>query len=249
MILLADHLDAHGAPIDYARRRALFTTRSQFIDARAWLELQRRLRSNPGLDPVHAERWLFHTMTGSPAHLAHPSIAPATPAQRQHYQRFRWRILPVEAELLRHAARRLLDEHGIDEPVQWTPHLPDRALHGLQLPGPDPHSISPERLHQAVPGSDFSVAQLARTLETTTAHVVHLLSQHPVDWSPPRFRRTQHTTARAAQWRLLYERDRLSLQAIADREDTTLATIRFALLKNGTQLRPAGSYPGRPRRR
>ncbi|WP_328499700.1 hypothetical protein OG828_48670 [Streptomyces sp. NBC_00457] len=151
--------------------------------------------------------------------------------------------------LLPHAARHVLDEHGIDEPVQWAPQLPDHALHGLQLPGPDPHSISPERLHQAVPGSDFSIAQLARTLETTTAHVVHLLSEHPVDWSPPRFRRTQHTAARAAQWRRWYEGDCLSLQAIADREGTSLATVRLALLKDGTQLRPAGSYPGRPRRR
>ncbi|MFF6807950.1 TniQ family protein [Streptomyces sp. NPDC012616] len=246
VILLADHLDTNSAPIDYARRRALFTTRPQFIDARAWLELQRRLRSNLSPNPVHAQRWLFHTLTGSPAH---PDIAPATPAQRQHYQRFCWRILPAEAELLRHTARRLLDEHGINEPLQWTPQLPDRALHGLQLPGPDPHTISPERLHQAVPGSDFSIAQLARTLETTTAHVVHLLSEHPVDWSPPRFRRTQHTATRTAQWRQWYERDRLSLQAIADLEETTLATIRLALLKNGTQLRPAGSRPGRPRRK
>ncbi|MER7182496.1 TniQ family protein [Streptomyces hyaluromycini] len=133
LILLADHLDAHGAPIDYARRRALFTTRPQFIDARAWLELQRRLRSNPSPNPVHAERWLFHTLTGSPAHLAHPDIAPSTSAQRQHYQRFRWRILPAEAELLHHTARRLLDAHDIDEPVQWTPQLPDRALNGLHL--------------------------------------------------------------------------------------------------------------------
>ncbi|MEV4231475.1 hypothetical protein AB0J81_31210 [Streptomyces bobili] len=103
-----------------------------------------------------------------------------------------------------------------------------------------------------MPGSDFSVAQLARTLETTTAHVVHLLSQHPVDWSPPRFRRTLRTanrSARSAQWRLWYERDHLSLQAIADREDTSLAAIRLALLKNGTRLRPARSCPGRPRRK
>ncbi|MEU9959795.1 TniQ family protein [Streptomyces sp. NPDC050982] len=247
MILLADHLDTIGAPIDYARRRALFTTRPQFIDTRAWLDLQRRLRSNPSPNPAHAHRWLFQTLTGSPAHLAHPGIAPATPAPRQHYQRFRWRILPAEAELLRHTARRLLDEHGIDEPLQWTPQLPDRALHGLQLPGPDPHSISPEGLHQAVPGSDFSIAQLARTLETTTAHVVHLLSEHPVDWSPPRFRHTQHTATRVPQWRTWYEVDQLSLQTIADREGTSLATIRLALRKDGVHLRPAGSRPSRPR--
>jgi hypothetical protein len=102
---------------------------------------------------------------------------------------------------------------------------------------------------QAVPGGDFSVAQLARTLDTTTTHVTYLLSQHPVDWSPPRFHRTQHTATRAGQWRTWYEVDQLSLQTIADREGTSLATIPLALRKDGTQLRPAGSHPGRPRRK
>ncbi|MEU2135227.1 hypothetical protein [Streptomyces sp. NPDC018352] len=44
-MLLADHLDHHGAPIDYARRRALFTKQARFIDPRCWNDLQRRLRS------------------------------------------------------------------------------------------------------------------------------------------------------------------------------------------------------------
>ncbi|MFG2375312.1 hypothetical protein ACGFY9_28015 [Streptomyces sp. NPDC048504] len=100
-----------------------------------------------------------------------------------------------------------------------------------------------------MPGSDFSIAQLARTLETTTSHIVHLLSEHPVDWSPPRFRRTQHTATRVGQWRTWYEVDQLSPQTIADREGTSLATIRLALRKGGTQLRPAGSQQGRPRRK
>lgn len=120
------------------------------------------------------------------------------------------------------------------------------------LPGPDTDSISVAQLHQAVPGGDFSIAQLAHTLNTTTtttAHVTYLLSKHPVDWSPPRFRRTQHTATRVGQWRIWYEHDRLSLQAIADREEASLATVRLALLKNGTELRPAGSQQGRQRRR
>ncbi|MFF1843831.1 hypothetical protein ACFVW9_19030 [Streptomyces sp. NPDC058217] len=227
----------------------LATARSRFIDVQTWLDLQRRLRSNPSLDAVHAQRWLFHTLTGSPAHLAQPDIAPATPVQRQQYQRFRWRILPPEAELLHRTAQNLLEEHTIDEPVQWAPRLPARALHDLALPGPDTDSISVAQLHQAVPGGDFSIAQLAHTSNTTTAHVTYLLSKHPVDWSPPRFRRTQHTATRVGQWRIWYEHDRLSLQAIADREEASLATVRLALLKNGTELRPAGSQQGRQRRR
>ncbi|WP_224295237.1 MULTISPECIES: TniQ family protein [Streptomyces] len=249
LILLADHLDQHGAPIDYARRRALFTKRARFIDPSCWSDLQRRLRSTHAPDVAHAQRWIFHPLTGSPPHLAHPGLAPAPGAQRQQYQRFRWRILPAEADLLTHTAQELLDEHGIDEPLQWTPRLPARVLRHLALPGPDPDSITVAQLHRAVPGGDFSIAQLARTLNTTTAHVICLLSQHPADWSPPRFRRTQHTATRLEQWRIWYERDHLSLQAIADREGISLATVRLAFLKNGVRLRLAGSYPGRPRRK
>ncbi|MGW6202442.1 hypothetical protein ACWF9B_02130 [Streptomyces sp. NPDC055089] len=249
LILLADHLDTHGSPIDYARRRALFTPCSRFIAPLWWMDLQRRLRSNPAPGDSHAQRWIFHTLTGSPPHLAHPDIAPATSAQRQHYQRFRWRILPAEAELLQQTARALLDQHGIDEPIQWAPQLPARALRHLVLPGPAPDSVSIADLHRATPAGDFSVAQLARTLNTTTAHVIHLLSQHPVDWSPPRFRRTQHTATCIRQWRIWYEHDHLSLQDIANREGTSLATVRLALLKNDVPLRSAGFYPGRPCRR
>ncbi|GHB71773.1 hypothetical protein GCM10010331_69680 [Streptomyces xanthochromogenes] len=249
LILLADHLDTQGAPIDYARRRTLFTTCDRFLDPQVWQELQGRLRSNLIPSAAHAQRWIFQALTGSPAHLAHPDVAPATASQRQQYQRFRWRILPAEVELLRHTARTLLDEHNINEPLQWTPCLPARALRHLVLPGPDPARITAAQLHRATPVGDFSVARLAHTLKTTTAHVTYLLAEHPVDWSPPRFRRTQQTARRIKQWRTWYEHDHLSLQDIADREGTTLATVRLALLKNDVQLRPAGFYPGRPRRK
>ncbi|GGJ71512.1 hypothetical protein [Streptomyces brasiliensis] len=91
LILLADHLDRHGSPIDYARRRALFGTRTCFVALADWLHLERRLRANHTPDIAHAQRWIFHTLTGSPPHLAHPAIAPVTAAQRQQYKRFRWR--------------------------------------------------------------------------------------------------------------------------------------------------------------
>ncbi len=163
LILLADHLDQHGAPIDYARRRALFTTQARFIDPRCWSDLQRRLRSTHAPNIAHAQRWIFHTLTRSPPHLAHPALAPVAGAQRQQYQRFRWRILPAEAELLTHTTHALLDEHGIDEPLQWTPQLSARALRHLVLPGPAPDSITVAQLQQAVPMGDFSIAQLAHT--------------------------------------------------------------------------------------
>ncbi|TFI21407.1 hypothetical protein [Streptomyces niveus] len=100
-----------------------------------------------------------------------------------------------------------------------------------------------------MPDGDYSIARLAHALNTTTAHVIYLLSQHPVDWSPPRFRRTQHTATRIGQWHTWYEDNGLSLQDIADLEGTSLATVRLALLKYGVQLRPAVPRRGRPRKR
>lgn len=195
-----------------------------------------RHRLHPALGLPHPDRLTSTSRT--------PGIASATHVQRQQYQRFRWRILPAEAELLTLTARQILDEHGIDEPVQWAPRLDTASLRRLQLPGPDPGSITVAQLHQALPCEDFSIARLAQALNTTTAHVIYLPSRHPVDWSPPRFRRTQRTATRVGQWRTWYEHDHLSLQDIADREGTSLATVRLALLQNDTPLRPAGSYPG-----
>ncbi|MFF5715015.1 hypothetical protein [Streptomyces sp. NPDC012756] len=207
------------------------------------------MRSMHAPNVAHAQRRIFHTLTGSPPHLAHPALAPAAGAQRQQYQRFRWRILPPEVDLLVRTAQAVLNEHGIDEPLQWTPRLPARALRNLVLPGSEPDSITVTHLHQSVPMGDFSIAKVAQALNTITAHAISLLSENPVDWSPPRFRRIQHTATRIGQWRIWYEQDHLSLQEIADREGTSLATVRLAFLKNGVQLHPAGSYPGRPRRR
>ncbi|MGI5423720.1 hypothetical protein [Streptomyces sp. CA-179760] len=146
--------------------------------------------------------------------------------------------------ILNHAA--FSDLTGIDEPVQWAPRLDPATLHSLTLPGPDPDSVTAAQLRQAVPLGDFSIAQVARRLNTTKAHVIYLLSRHPVDWSPPRFRRTQHTASRIGQWRTWYEHDHLSLQDIADREGTSLATVGLAFLKNNVPIRPPGTFRRRP---
>ncbi|MFF5587340.1 TniQ family protein [Streptomyces hygroscopicus] len=243
LTLLADHLDDHGSPIDYARRRAVFGSRSTFIDARQWQTLQKRLRSNSACSPLHAQRWLFHTLTGTPPHLANPAIATATGPQRAQYQRFCWRILPAEHQLLQQTAQQLLVKEGIDEPLTWTPELPGNSFDGLALPGPDPDSLMPEQLHQLVPRGDFSIAQLAKRLGTTTAHARYLLAQHPVDWSPPRYCQTQATTERVIQWKTWYEEAGLSMDVIADRAQVSRAAVRIALSKHGVAIRRSGGRP------
>ncbi|MFI6494393.1 hypothetical protein [Streptomyces sp. NPDC050564] len=111
------------------------------------------------------------------------------------------------------------------------------------MPGSDLDSITVARLHQAVPVGNFSIAHVAQALNTTTAHVIYLLSRPPVAWSPPWLRRTQHTATRIGKWRIWYEHDHMSLQDIADREGASLATVRPALLKNDVPLRPRAPVP------
>ncbi|WP_327591576.1 hypothetical protein [Streptomyces chartreusis] len=228
---LADHLDTHGSPIDYARRRTLFGSRATFLDQQRWLRLEKSLRSNPAGSHLHAQRWLFETLTGSSIRLAHPALAPTTAADYAYYQRFRWRLLPAEADLLHQQAHELLDQHHADEPLRWSPRLPGRHLEGLILPGPDPSSITPDQVRQLAPTGAFSIAQLAKSLGTTTAHARYLLSEHPVDWSPPRYRQTQDTARRVPQWRIWCEKHGLSLQAIADRAHVSPDAVRLALRK------------------
>lgn len=242
LILLADYLDQRGSPIDYARRRALFTTRSCFIDPAQWRDLQRRLRSNHLPDAAHAQRWIFHTLTGSPSPLAPPS-PPLRPPNAGSTSDFAGGSCPPKPNCC-WTLRGRSSTHGIDEPVQWTPQLADATVSTLHLPGPDPDRISAAELHRAVLRGDFSIARLAHTLNTTTAHAIYLLSQHPIDWSPPRFRHSQYTAARIGQWRSWYEDDHYSLPDIADLEGTSLATDRLALLKYGFPLnRRASTRP------
>ncbi|WP_063736979.1 hypothetical protein [Streptomyces sp. RTd22] len=93
------------------------------------------------------------------------------------------------------------------------------------------------------PTGAFSIAQLAKRLGTTTAHARYLLARHPVDWSPPRYRRTQETTARVHQWKIWYEDSGLSLDAIADRAQVSRAAVRIALSKHGVSIRRSGGRP------
>ncbi|WP_371664763.1 hypothetical protein [Streptomyces sp. NBC_00280] len=108
-----------------------------------------------------------------------------------------------------------------------------RPLHlgDLILPGPDPSGITPEQVRQLAPTRAFSIAQLAKSLGTTTAHARHLLAEHPVDWSPPRYRQTQDTARHTPQWRIWHEKHGLSLQAIANRAHVSPAAVRLALRK------------------
>ncbi|MBT2674090.1 hypothetical protein J7E95_25395 [Streptomyces sp. ISL-14] len=179
LILLADHLDAHGSPIDYAHRRALFTACSHFIDPATWQDLQRRLRSNHSPDAAHAQRWIFHTLTGSPRISRTPTSRPSPAPNASSTSASAGGSCPPKRNCSCAPPHALLGERGIDEPVRWAPRLPARALAPLRLPGPEPDSITAAQLHQAVP--TVTSPSPSSRLKTSTAHVIYLLSRYPVD--------------------------------------------------------------------
>lgn len=89
---LAEYLDTHGAPIDYRRRRAVFTTVE--LTSSDWRSLCMDADTNPGHDArrLHARRHLFALLTG--ANLAdrrHP-LAVTTANDRDQYQWFDLRM-------------------------------------------------------------------------------------------------------------------------------------------------------------
>ena len=135
---LACALDEHGSPIDYARRRALFTgPESVMLDADAYT----RLRLQHGWSRSYAprlavQRWyLLILLTGE--HLVIPG---ARKPFSWHCSDFRYSAPGPLRAFLREQAEINLARHGITEPVTWEP--PDAGSPGEDWPGTSPASLS-----------------------------------------------------------------------------------------------------------
>lgn len=122
VIRLSDYLDAHGAPIDYSRRRRL--DYSAVLTNDMW---RRILRKNPipagRFSVTTARNYLMAQLSGSPV----PDVKSAALVSA-----FRKSINPYLSETLTASAQIFLDERGIDEPVSW--HAPLTLLSDLPLP-------------------------------------------------------------------------------------------------------------------
>ncbi|MFE1315885.1 hypothetical protein [Streptomyces sp. NPDC058755] len=117
-----------------------------------------------------------------------------------------------------------------------------RAWHWRRLHRAVP---APEQVQRLAPTGAFPIARLAQNLGTTTPHARYLLAEHPVDWSPPRYRQTQDTAQRV-QRMAEPVRERwavLSLPAIADREHVGQAAVRLALRKQARSVPSKGRRP------
>ena len=116
---LAFALDEHGSPIDYARRRALFTDlRSVTFDLDAYTRLRLQHGWSAGYAPREAVlRWyLLVLLTGE-----HPSLPGAKKPFSWRCGNFRSAAPRPLRGFLRQQAADNLARHGITEPVTWEP--------------------------------------------------------------------------------------------------------------------------------
>ncbi len=189
---LARELDAHGAPIDYTRRRRLDYRR--LLPPPTWTDLCRHARALPGQAERlrTARRWLFERLSGMPADLAPNPFAIACSEDRARLAAFPRFLTPDLSRELDDYARIFLEEKRItDEPATW--HPPTARLNSSALPGPDPAHIDVTALHNLVRHEHLTPRAAARRLATTIDTVRYLLATQP---APPHPRRKIATRSR-----------------------------------------------------
>lgn len=238
---LAKALDSHAVPIDYARRRRLFSPDSVAFDHNAYQELCQRhgWRSHA---PIRIQRlhWqLARLLLG-----ADPGAASRTPAG---HLSFHYRLHPDLHDLLHAQAATNLQAHGIDEPVSWEP--PPTWITDPSLP-PGPETINRSQLAQhAANGPE--PAELARLLDLDDARLLLAVetfgttAPHPVQQQPPApGRRTPRQGVLAPRsLQQLYQEQQLRQHQIAELAGCSISTVRHALDEAGIPIRrrrPAG---------
>ncbi|SHN30794.1 TniQ family protein [Streptomyces yunnanensis] len=263
---LAYALDAYGSPIDYARRRTLFTPATIDLDLDAYARLcthhgwlagqQARLR---------LLRWyLLVLLTGE----SPPPPIDAGPTFAAHCNDLRFRIPPPLRDFLLAQARTHLARHDIDEPVTWEP--PVNWVSNVTWPGPDPNDIPPADFRIALARSrtiDEATASLDMGREhirlycditgitTSTPSTAIGKKAHPGKTTRPgkkthpaapksRINRTEPLAP--DRLRELYEDQHLSLQRIASLTGRGAPTIRTLLERDGVTLRGRRTLPPRP---
>ncbi len=138
---LADALDEHGAPIDYARRRRWRRLRQPDFDETAWRERCAQHQARRLASPRHtrfAHLYLTELLTGThPYH--QPDGIKLDVINRASYALFAGNLpAPLDAYLHDRAAR-ILRRGRIDEPVTWEP--PSGWITGITWPGIDPTRV------------------------------------------------------------------------------------------------------------
>ncbi|MCU1694264.1 MAG: hypothetical protein JWR34_327 [Mycobacterium sp.] len=246
IVRLAENLTAHPSPIDYQRRRELryeaLLPLEVWTDICEWADLGRVEASRSG---QLARSWLFARISGQPADMSPCASGLDCAASRRDdlVERF----TPAVISALDEEATRFLHDHDIlDEPVSWSPPL--TIVGDLELPGPDPTTVSISELHRVLDVKAMTMAAAARHFGVPTAVVRFRLEQFPIERPVVRCRpvvgcasqierlRTRLTPEDLAD---LHHRDGLSIGAIATRCGVHRATVRKLAREYGIETRAA----------
>lgn len=175
---LADALDTHGAPIDHARRRQVFTNAQP-----DWDLLHERFDDLGIRRPNDSERqhyqWrVIEMLTGNlPYYTPDPAAGRLPGYAGRTYEDAVARYRPAIAAHLHHQAALLLDRAGIDEPVTWEPPIHWLGDDPPDLPGPEPDDIDIVRM-RALLRTPSRPSDVARKLDTSLEHVRTAAARH-----------------------------------------------------------------------
>jgi hypothetical protein len=240
---LASALDEHGSPIDYARRRALFTGPEQVtldLDAYTRLRLQHGW-SRSYAPRVAVMRWyLLVLLTGE-----HPAIPGARKPFSWLCTGFRYSAPGPLRAFLREQAEASLARHGITEPATWEP--PADWVTWPAWPGIEPASLAGDDLAAVLAGTG-SVHEAADALGLTPEHV-RLCCETAGTGPPPATANglpvsgARADTLSPARLRDLYEYQNLPMRDIAALADCATVTIRRLLQIDGVPQRTAYHRP------
>ncbi|NGO08435.1 TniQ family protein [Streptomyces sp. HC44] len=230
---LADTLDRHPPPIDYARRRITFNETDQLVSPSRWQEISRQTRPMQGA-ALQASRWVYETLTGNPAEAASGAMK-LTGRGLAPYREFRRRLSPAQVTELRRRGEELLSDCGIEEPLTWEPDLPSTLLQDLELPGSDPESIDAELVSQFALSEDLYPKQIAERLGTTADHIRYVHDRHPLEREPKR--RKSRAAGDAETWRRQYVEERWTLYRISASSGASQRDISQQLRSMGVELR------------
>jgi TniQ protein len=240
---LAYALDEHGSPIDYARRRALFTGPESVtldLDAYARLRLQHGW-SRSYAPRVAVMRWyLLVLLTGE-----HPAIPGTMKPFSWYCTGFRYSAPGPLRDFLHQQAQASLARHGITEPVTWEP--PANWVTWEDWPGTEPASLAADDLAAVLAGAG-SVHEAASALGLT-AEQVRLCCEIAGTGPPPATANGLPVSpGRAdvlspARLRELYEHQNLPMTEIAALASCATVTVRRLLQLNGVPQRAAYRRP------
>ena len=238
---LAESLDANPAPINYTRRRDLFSTPA--VDRAAYTTLATTRGWRPA-SPVQLrllDDCLAVLLTGTrPDH--HTTRMRSGTADA-------WNPLtlalptPVRT-FVRDQAQLLLRQHSIDEPVTWQP----AASKDYPWPGIDPDTINPDQFADAFGAHASDRDGLRLICHATGLRGIQVrLYPHIVDLPMPEHQweaLSEHPHGNIlapATVRQLYHEQRMSMMDIARLARTTEKEVRHALTGAGITPRKSGA--------